>query len=62
MVTKNKHNVTAYFEPELKADVKELADASGRSFARQVEWIVKDWWRQRERKKQEEDVLAELTF
>jgi hypothetical protein len=61
MLTKDKANITIYFDPEFKAQLKRLADASGRSFTKQVEWVVRDWWKERERKKQEED-LKELTF
>jgi hypothetical protein len=58
--TKDKHHHTIYFPRDLKAGVQEEADAEGRSFTMQVEWIVRDWWIKRQRDKQED--LEELSF
>jgi hypothetical protein len=61
MITKKKSNVTFYAEPELKVEIKQVADASGRSLAGQVKFVIKDWLRQR-RQKDDEEVFSDLTF
>jgi hypothetical protein len=61
MVTNKKSNVTFYAEPDLKKILRETADASGRSMAGQVKWIIREYL-QRQRREKEKEVFSDLSF
>jgi hypothetical protein len=63
MLTKFKHGQTIYFAPDLKEGVQKIADAEGRSFTKQVERALREWWlAMREQEREKEEAAASLEF
>ena len=60
MLVRDKRGHTVYMEPKLHAELRQYADAEGRSLCRTLERAVKEWW-DSHKKKQHEEVLRELS-